>query len=258
MALVKFKNEYYVRCFRLATDGMSDQEIAKILGVPINRFDRWVRQDKALREGLDIARQSKDGYADFKSFIYERMPRKARELWDELDGADKLPTVEPTRAQRREKILQKIEDSAVQWQQSLFLHALVKCNFIYTKACMKIGINPGIVAQWCRDSEKFRQLVEGIETHKDDFFESCLIDLCRSGDSAAIIFANKTRNKKRGYDPVVDINTTTTGVVKHSVSIDELPVDARRAILETMRAKANPQLRLEDNRNAMDAEIVGE
>ncbi len=258
MAIVKWDNRWYVRAFRLATDGMDDSKIAKVLGVPIARFERWIREDTALREGLEEARSPKSCYADFKAFIYEKLPRKVRELWDELDGADKLPKVDRTRTERIKAAMEVIEAAPERHQQALLLHAMIKCNFILTNACLKTGINPQAVYRWCQDDENFRRLLSGIDQYKGDFFESAFIDLCKRGDSAAIIHANKTFNKKRGYGLEMTLNTNAEQVVKHEVSIEELPADAKRAVLEAIRrqkAEALPQL--EDNRDVVDAEVVG-
>lgn len=254
MAIVKWDNKWYVRSFALASNGMGNEDIARSLGIPPRRFARWITEDDALRDGLEEARKPKTGYADFKAFIYEKLPRKVKELWDELDAIRSLPRIDRTRSERRKAVLELIDLSAPRHQQALFLHALIKCNFISNNACLETGISPGTVEGWCRNDEKFRRLVEGIHEFKGDFYESCLVDLCRQGDSAAIIFANKTANRKRGYAPELNINTNSESVVRHEVSVEDLPTDAKRAVLAAIRAKNVAQL--EDNSRVQDAEIV--
>lgn len=251
-----WKDAWYLDSYRLAQDGMPDNEIARTLGIPLPLWRLWVGKKKALREGLAKARAVQPGssYADFKSFVYEKLPRRVRELWDELDAADQLPVQDGTKKKRRKKVLELIESGPVRWQQSLFLHALVKCNFIVSRACMKIGITPTEAHTWMEASAPFKKLVEGIIQFKKDFFESALIDLVRAGDSAATIFANRTLNKDRGYAQDQTIQVEQTVVHRHQVTLEELPVDAKRAILDVMRKKAVAQL--EDKRDVVDAEIV--
>lgn len=251
---VSWKDEWFVKAFRLAGDGLPDRDIAAALGVPMKVFALWLGRKPALREGLAEARKAKgEGYADFRSFVYEKLPRKARELWDELDAADRLPDVDRGKRAKRMGAMEMIDKAPAQMQQSLFLHALVKCNFITSRACMKTGISPRLVQDWMARSNDFKKLVEGVIQHKKDFFESALIDLVRSGDSAATIFANKTLNKDRGYAPDTTIQIESTVVHKQQVAIDELPVDAQRAVLYAIRRKA---AQLEDRSDVVDAEIV--
>lgn len=253
-----WKDEFFVKAYRLAQDGLKDTEIARALGIPPANWRLWLSKKKALREGLAKAREglqeAGEGYADFKSFVYEKLPRRARELWDELDAADALPNQDGTKKRRRNKVLKLIESGPVAWQQSLFLHALVKCNFIVTRACLKIGVPINTAHEWMASSPPFKKLVDGIILLKKDFFESALIDLVRAGDSAATIFANRTLNKDRGYAQDAPVQVEQTVVHKHQVSLEELPTEAKRAILDAMRKKA--VARLEDRTDVVDAEVV--
>lgn len=248
-----WKDDYYVTVFQLAKDGMGDGDIAQTIGVPFAKFKGWVKMKPALRRGLEKARSGakKEGYSEFRAFIYEKLPRRARELWDELELVDKMPDADPGKRRKKADIFRLIDSGSTKIRQHLFLHALIKCNFIIGRACSKVGIERNLVDQWKRTSIAFKHLVEGIIEYKKDFFESCLIDLVRSGDSAATIFANKSVNKDRGYDQRLTIETTGSVVHKHQVGLEELPVDARRAILEAMRKKT---LAIEDKSNIIDVE----
>lgn len=250
-----WKDEYYVKCFRLAGDGLSNSEIARALKVPPATFAEWLQKKKALREGIAQAREAKGGgYKDFKAYCYEKLPRRARELWDELEEVEEkrgesVDLIKEKR-ERKNKLFNLIDAGSMKVKQGLFLHALVKCNFMVSRACHKMGATVPEVEQWKRSSKGFKELVEGIISFKADFFESALIDLVRSGDSAATIFANRTYNRNRGYGNE-ELPTERTIIHKHQISLEELPVDTKKVILETIRSKAL----LEDKRDIVDVEV---
>jgi hypothetical protein len=243
----KWKDQFYVRAFELAKSGMSNTEIAKVIGCNAETFSRMVKEKEALREALDRGRNSEGGYAAFRNFVYGRLSKSARRFWDELDELDKMELKEKTdrsSGRLRKKKFLEILQSPAKVQQQLFIHALVCCNFVLSEAAKKTGISPQLVRMWVTNSPGFKELLQGIQEVKGDFFESCLVNLCRSGDTTAIIFANRTFNRGRGYNDKVEMEINRKTEVTHRVKVDDLPVDARRAILDRMREV--PQL--EDRR----------
>ena len=70
-------------------------------------------------------------------------------------------------------------------------------------ACTAVGLNPRTFRQWMAEDPEFRQAVEDAveisREYRDEMAEKKLYDLVEAGDTTAVIFYNKTRNKAKGY-----------------------------------------------------------
>jgi hypothetical protein len=251
-----FKNTHYVDAYRLAGDGLDNAKIADALGIRRNDFQRQVKKDKALRQALEKARKPKtgDGMNLFRDFIYDRLPRRAQKCWDALESVEKIKD-EPGKRKARNAAFALIDQGPTRVRQHLFLHALVACNFMTTLACRKVGISPGEVEDWKDGDPGFAKLVTAIHQHKKDFCESALMDLVKERNASAVIFANKTLNRDRGYDAgKVTIQHEGQVAHTHDINVDDLPLDVQRGLLAVMVASKSNQL--EDNRNVVDVEFV--
>lgn len=254
---VTFKNSHYVDCYRLACDGLDNPKIADALGIKRNDFQNQLKKDKALRDALEKARKPKtgEGVRQFKSFIYDRLPRRAQKCWDALEGVEKMSD-EPGKRKARNAAFALIDQGSTRTRQHLFLYALVACNFMTTLACRKVGISLSDVEVWKEADPGFAKLVAGIHQHKKDFCESALMELVKERNSAAVIFANKTLNRDRGYDASkVTIEHQGHVAHTHDINVDDLPLDVQRGLLAVMMKQ---RMQLEDNRDVVDAEIVAE
>lgn len=251
-----------VRIFRLAADGLGDKQIAESLGVDAETFARWARQKRAVKEALKEARRDKArGSKAIMEMMSGRMPRKARDLWDRMvrlekamQPRDKGSNARMTRRERfeEERALQDIVDKGGRvLKQHLFLAALVSSRFMVTEACRRIGISHAEYNAWTKDSE-FKEVLSTLHQCKKDFLESALMDLVAERNPAAVVFANKTMNRDRGYGTKPE-ETTVHVKHEHSLRIDDLPIEARKAILEAMRAKKQPLL---EDKSIVDAEVV--
>uniref|UniRef100_A0A6M3LEF2 Putative terminase n=1 Tax=viral metagenome TaxID=1070528 RepID=A0A6M3LEF2_9ZZZZ len=84
--------------------------------------------------------------------------------------------------------------------QEKFLHVYHRIgDFCITDACNAIGLNRSRISTWKTDDEWFVEAMEMIEEEKKDFIESGLLKKVRKGDTAAVIFAAKTKLRDRGY-----------------------------------------------------------
>ena len=267
---VGFDPSLYVRVYELAKSGLKRNSIAVSLKVTDAKLKGWMRSKPALQEAYDkgaAAARGLGAYGAFKEFAYGRLPKKAQVLWDELDriaGEEKYNTDQVEVRRRLGEMWRKVEASPVRVQQHLFLYALVHCDFVISSACRRVGVGPQLVEAWARNDRVFADLMAGVHKSKKDFFEECLIQLARNGDSGAIIFANRTLNKDRGYADrtTIDINNKTE--VTHKLDLEALSPETKRALLEDLRRKKE-QLQLEDrsrerssDAQVIDAEIVGE
>lgn len=245
---VEWDDSFYVEIYQMLREGRTKDEVASRLGVTTKRLDFWIASKPALKEAITRATAPKEnGYSGFKDYVHGRLPEEARRYWDELDSVDKGKD-----EVGREDILDRLTRSPTKTQQHLFLYALLHCNFMKTMACRKVGIPLKTLTGWMKDPA-FRQIVMGMHEHKQDFYESALINLVKQGDSAATIFANKTINRPRGYNDKVTVEISQTITSRNEITVEDLDQDTLRALLEAKRRKA---LAIEDKTDVRDAEVI--
>lgn len=82
-----------------------------------------------------------------------------------------------------------------------FLQAYQKAFGNISEGCKAATISRGTYYNWLANDQTFSQALEEIEPHEDfaDFVESALVQRIRKEDTTAIIFAAKTKLRKRGY-----------------------------------------------------------
>lgn len=257
--MARFDPKNYVSVYEMAKSGAKKGHIMKSLKISKQRWNK----DVAIQDAYKRGRTSKAGsaYSHFKDFALHRLPAEAAETWRMIDEAGRLSRrgargdeeAVPQAQGIYRRAWAAVEASPARIQQHLFLYALVHCNFVVTSACRACGVPPTTVKRWAATDPEFHRLLEGVDEVKKDFFEECLIELCRSGDTTAIVFANRTKNKDRGYGDktTVDVNVNSKSEVK--VTLDEMPLEVRLAMLEAARNKE--RLMLEDKSQIMDAEF---
>ncbi len=235
-----WKDEFYVRCYELAKQGYPDSKIAHVLGVHGKRFNTWLKRKPALGEAIKRGRGDKlvgEGES-FQEYVFGRLPKSLQELWEKLmvlqerEDGDFLS----------EDVEMLFEGRGQMARQQLFLFALVKNNFSRTAARRAVNIGPGTLRTWEKDPG-FGELMQAVHECKKDFFESALVSLVAQGEPSAVIFANKTINKDRGY--VERQEHAVAGQITHRHEIDELPLELRRQVLEALELKQDPTKFLE-------------
>lgn len=241
----KWKDEFYVRAYRAARDGLSDKDIAAALGVTPRLFNRWLENRPALAEAVRDGRGAKGEAEDIKDHIYGRLPEHLRDLWDRIEGCEALgegdePELRLERRRTRRALDIECKSQLKQDKQRLFIHALVCSQFNRTKAAERCALPMTTVQGWAQD-EMFQALLMEIDEAKKDFFETALINLVRQGDTAATIFANKTKNRDRGYSErmTLDINR---GNQRHALDELGLTLEEKRQILLKIREKEAARL----------------
>lgn len=239
----KWDDRNYVTAYRLARAGASDPQIGHALGVSHEGMRLWVRDRPALAEALRTAREPDpdcDG-GTFRDYVYARLPDRLQQLWDRLDLCDELDNG----TSRAEAMLRGEGDDA---RQHLFLYALIHCNFNASEACRKVCVTKRQLDNWVKRSPDFAELVDEIQWHKGNFFEGALCQLVAKGELAAIIHANKTYNRGRGYGETLKVDVKAGGRVEHEhthqhlhamvrLSDLELPVEVMEQVLLAMRAR---------------------
>jgi hypothetical protein len=238
-------DHYYVASYRLALSGLVDTKIARSLGVKDDTFARWVKQRPALADALQQARNRGATSRAFMEQMTERMPADLQEVWRKLSSDD--PVV-------REDGQYSLQKAGRRKQQHLFINAWVAMNFNQDRACQATGTRMATFHLWRRQDKEFKKLMDFVREARGDFYENALIEKVAQGDTTAVIFANRTYNKDRGYDSKVTVEVGGSVEQRHTITVKELSTEAKRQLLEEIRRKKE-LAQLEDNSKVIDAEF---
>ena len=229
----KFRATFYVATYELARDGMSDEQIAKALGVVGQTFRRWCARRPALRDALERARNpATDDRPTFHQYVYDHLPPHLRELWDKINECEELEN-------GIERIEALLADKGKRARQHLFLYALTQSMFNVSAALRKLGLSRRTFDAWTKSDPEFAELMDEIHWYKENFFEQAFIGRVAAGDTAAIIHAAKTQLRGRGYNDKVEVvhsGSITTEAVVNIAELD-LDVETRRKVLTALRKK---------------------
>ena len=231
-----WKDANYLKAYQLAKAGNKDKQIAAALGVTINTYNGWLQSKPALREAVDEGRKDA-GDGKFLEYVHERLPEDLQETWHLILDMDEKKASPET-------VKELLAHHGVKARQILFVHALVHCNFNRSAACRLLGITTKMVEKWIDRDEAFQEMVKAVFQAKKDLFEESLVKLVKAGETAAVLFANRTLNKDRGYGNKVEVEVTggVDHVHKH-VGVEELglTVAERKKLLAALRARQDPK-----------------
>jgi hypothetical protein len=205
-------------------------EIYNALGCSKAQLERWTRDNPELLEAKQLAEERRKKGQFFSEYIVGRLSPEARDCYDKIS----FWAAHESAASKIDKIL---EGKSKKLRQELFVHTLASTCFNVNEACRLTGINSAILGKWKEDFE-FRTMVSEIEFAKNNFIEQGLMDLIQARHPGAVLFANKTRNRDRGYGEVVAHEHS--GTIQHAaLNIDELElsVECRRELLQAIRTK---------------------
>jgi len=230
-----WKDDFILEVYHLAKSGLKESQIAKVMGVSLPTFRAWEIKKKAfktsLQKGRKAYRNRKNKTANFADYVYKRLPKELRRVWNRINKLDKkkggLEMVEAILGKAGKKI-----------RQQLFLHAWISGNFSISQALRKVNISRTTLERWKTEDTGFAELVAQIPWYRKNFFEDALSGLVAGGDASAIIFVNKTYNRDRGYSEKVEIDMNLKGELDHNVmSVDmmKLPLTTRKEILKSLR-----------------------
>lgn len=224
-----WREDNLVRIYQLARSGLSDRRIRMSFELDEMTWQRWKREHPCIKEVIidgHTAGTGKDG-PTFFDYVHDRLPKKLLPLWDQLQACDST-----------EDIHAVFKKQGMFARMQLFLHAYIHHNFNISQACRTIGIAQPTFYIWLKNEPQFRELMDEMHFHKGEFFESALVRLVKKGDTAAIVFANKTFNKERGYGERVDVNVTAELIISKNVQkVDhlDLSVEDKRKLLTALR-----------------------
>lgn len=241
-----FKDTMYVTAYNLACQGSTNKDIAGALGVTINGLQKWIERNPAFKDAIDRGQKRfqevtcTDGDKNsFKNYVYKHLPPKLRALWEQLKDLSLKKRF------RKKKYLLDMETEEV--QKHLFIYALCAKNFNISRACKSIAISWKKYEKWITDKD-FKELLDQIEIHRNNFYEEALVKKVKEGDTSAILFVNRTRNRERGYGDKQEVEVSGKIQHEHShlIKIDELPLsmDVKKAILAAIREKKEGEKKL--------------
>jgi hypothetical protein len=230
-----YRDTHLITIYQLAKSGATDDAIAQALGVDAMTIRNWKREHPAVKDALKRGRSGSNARTNeetFKDFAYGHLPDDLRALWEKIMLAPEEPN--PTRY--LELLLEKQGKIS---RQRLFIHALIHSNFIQSKALRILGYHRSTVSQWIEAEPEFGEMLREMETLKDDFFEEAFLDLVQRRDSPAVIYAAKTKLRKRGYGDKVElkIDAPISPTTPHAVPLAALSLSARKEILANLRSQ---------------------
>ena len=158
--------------------------------------------------------------AKLPDYLYGRLRPDLEDAWAEL------LKVWDHKTHGQAKIAAILEGRDERDQQFLFLHAVAWTNSNTSKAMAMTNVSKGMFDRWCSDL-RFRALWREIEYHKKNFIEQGLMSLVAAGNTQAILFANKTLSKDRGYSEKIEIEHSgeVTGVDLTRLGLPQQVVD---------------------------------
>ncbi len=226
----KWKPILLVKIYRLARLGVPEREMCAQIGISRKTLFFWKKEFPELREAFSMAAHELADGESMPAWMYKHLTPEMGTLWEKIliwsreeDGLSKVEMM--------------LEDHGKKVRQQLFLYALCVCKFSCSRAMKKVLITKKELDKWLLDPE-FRDLMEEVEWHKGNFFEESLVKLVKEGNPQAVLFANKTFNKSRGYMARSEIDVNHSGMVMHGiVDLGELlPFLSKDSKLDLMAA----------------------
>jgi hypothetical protein len=199
-----------VEIYRLSRLGMTVEEVCKTLKVSRQAFYKWKAEKPEIERVLELAAKEKNGGTSFADWVYGRLSPHLRELWGKMRRLEKQQN-------NLVKLEMLLQDAGKQARQELFVYALCESCFSMSAALRAVNISKRELNDWLNNEPSFAELVQEIDWHKGNFFESSLVRLIEAGDVPATLFANKTYNRSRGYASKVDVAVEHSGSVLHGV-----------------------------------------
>ena len=228
-----YRPVYAVDIYACLRDGMRIVATAEALGTTYTTLLKWKEKYPEVRHAVEKGKEAgeRNKTEDLREFIAGRLPDHLREVYEELEKVD-----DPDPSTNIEQI---VRDGGKRMRQQLFLHALFCNNFNPSAARRMVSVTKKEFDSWRDNDLDFMELVEEVMTAKKDFVEGKLMELVRMNDVSAVIFANKTLNRDRGYDPRLTVEHK--GTVSHVHAslekvFDRLSVDTQREVVAALEA----------------------
>jgi len=226
----------------------SISDAARVLNVSTKVLQRKMHDTPELKVAQDLAEKNRklEGEAlTIGEYVLERLSPEARKAWTEIQFWEG----------NYERIDAMLDGKGKRIRQELFIHALCTSCFDVAHACRMVGVSRNMIEQWKTDIG-FMTLLEDVQWHKKNFFESALLDLVEQRHPGAVMFVNRTQNSDRGYNEKLSIEHS--GHVSTGIDIDQLDldIDTRRKILEAVKRKRAQEMNERNAEGAIEASAL--
>jgi hypothetical protein len=203
---------------------------AAALNMRLTQLTLLIRNNTELQLAQEMADQNRPK-STLKHYILTSLSKETRVIWDRL-----------TKTKTLEEIDAVFHKRPIKMRQQLFCHAILHTGYDISRACAMVGVDRMQMEKWKGDLE-FLQMLEEVQFHKKNFFEHALIGLVTEGYPGAVIFANRTINRDRGYSEKVTIESNLAGVqVDWDIADLDLDVATMKKVLDAIeRKKARAQ-----------------
>jgi len=245
----KWKTEFAVDAALMAYAGATNVDIAKTFLVEYDTFQKWTYKHAILKHALDTARaKGRPKTETFLEYVHGNLSPPMKKLWDDLQ----FWSDHDNAVVKIEELLYPHGDRV---RQHLWLHAMIYCGFHTDAACRMVAVSKGAIDRWLAEDNDFPKLLAELEWHKKNYFENAMVDLVGMRVFPAVIHANKTVNRDRGYGEKIEVAHThdhTHKVFIATMDKLKLPLETRLQIRDAMRA-----LREETGEDDIEMEETG-
>lgn len=190
-------------------------------------------QQRAFLQKHDRLEAGQALVSSMRDFVYRDLPEDLQQYWDALDESCEMSD------DKFEIVDFLFTDEGLPARKALFIKALYAFGFKIHRACEFCKVTRATVEKWIEEDKEFRNLLHESEAAKGDFFEACLLNLCADGIPAAVIHANKTFNRNRGYGEKLEVNHTgkVDHAHKHVLTLSDedlaiIPLEIKKKLLE--------------------------
>ena len=233
MAVI-YKTRMLVDIYKMAFAGYTQKYMAKKLGITTGGFSLWIKKKSSVRYALRMGRKDRSETEEgtFSEYIRGRLSKKMQKYWDYICAYEKTQN-------GYVKIKMMLDDKGERVKQKLLVFSLVYTGFDLSKALKRVAIDRRVFNRWKENDMRFVSLLHEVEQVQKDFYESALVKLVKSGDSPAIRFVNRTKNKDRGYTETSEVNVThggAIGVMPLPVGELNLSPGCKRELLAAVKA----------------------
>lgn len=234
----KWDEEYIITVYELAREGMTEQQMAKFLGISKDTFINWEKRYRLFRlsvkRGREYQRATGVSMEDFRDDIYRNLSDDEKLTWQRVMELNTLRS-------DRKKVAALFKNGGRQMRQKMYLCALLKCRFNAAAACRMTGLSREVVELWKKTDPGFWKMVSSIEQTEKDWAQSCVRGMCETNPVVAMYY-NRVLNRDRGMDDRITVNVQGTINHEHThrlVAFDDLELDARTelSLLNALRQK---------------------
>lgn len=231
----KYSHRYPLQAYLHVLSGCTEQEVAGRLGVSEVTLKNWKHKKPEFREAIELGREHHKARSggSLRDHIFGLLPPELQKVWERLELCEHDP-------ERSQGYLDRLPELDLK---RLFVHALAASHFDYNQACHRLHVSRRRLELWQEDVD-FLELMETVQWHKKNFVEGAFMGKIQEGDTQAIIHANKTLNKDRGYGESKEINKnvnkTETVIHKtYTIAQLDLPVEVLELMLQRVRTLGN-------------------